>query len=518
MSESVARQRPSVDLDDFQRRMQTQQHSHQQYAQHQYSHEEDPLAELARIVGDQPDPYGDVFAQQPVTQAELRASYEPYSQAPLSQARREPSLGAPPPRFSADFASIEAGLRAAAAPPTQPLAPDLHADPHAGYGYVPEARPQTYSQHAGPQQTEAPEIWNEPAKASRAGSRRPVYAMAASIAIAVVGIGVAFAYKGTGSSPREIKTIMAANGPTKVQPPADPGTATADQDAGMSQQPSTKLVSREEQPVDLAQAVQDNAAARGAPDASNVPVPSSPSQAAGTTSPDYSNLGGATPDTAGAGTASPAYGGDQAGFGVGMPQPKRVKSVSVTPDGRIVNEAAASDTEQTALAVKSSDRAGPVTGSPLFPTQAPKSATRAGKTATPHRVAEAKPADDNADEAPAPKPAKKAKPVKVASAETGAADTADNAATDQAKPAGGTGGFAVQLAAPGSESDARSATSKLLKKFSGALSGRRLGFRRADSNGHTVYRVRVSSLSKDEATSLCSKLKSDGGSCFVAKN
>ena len=61
MSETVARHRPSVDLDDFERRarqpMRPQQH-HQGY-------EDDPLAELARLVGEEPDPYGDVFARSP---------------------------------------------------------------------------------------------------------------------------------------------------------------------------------------------------------------------------------------------------------------------------------------------------------------------------------------------------------------------------------------------------------------------------------------------------------------------
>jgi hypothetical protein len=33
-----------------------------------------------------------------------------------------------------------------------------------------------------------------------------------------------------------------------------------------------------------------------------------------------------------------------------------------------------------------------------------------------------------------------------------------------------------------------------------------------------VYRVRVGNMSREEAVSLCEKLKSDGGSCFVARN
>ncbi|MBX9741531.1 MAG: SPOR domain-containing protein, partial [Beijerinckiaceae bacterium] len=34
----------------------------------------------------------------------------------------------------------------------------------------------------------------------------------------------------------------------------------------------------------------------------------------------------------------------------------------------------------------------------------------------------------------------------------------------------------------------------------------------------SVYRVRVTGLSSEEANSLCAKLKASGGSCFVARN
>jgi cell division protein FtsN len=42
--------------------------------------------------------------------------------------------------------------------------------------------------------------------------------------------------------------------------------------------------------------------------------------------------------------------------------------------------------------------------------------------------------------------------------------------------------------------------------------------RSAEVNGRSVYRVRVGNMSREEAVSLCEKLKADGGSCFVAKN
>ena len=48
--------------------------------------------------------------------------------------------------------------------------------------------------------------------------------------------------------------------------------------------------------------------------------------------------------------------------------------------------------------------------------------------------------------------------------------------------------------------------------------GRHTAVEKADSNGHTVYRVRVVGLASDDANVLCSRLKAGGGACFVARN
>ncbi|VVB45346.1 putative Sporulation domain protein [Beijerinckiaceae bacterium RH AL1] len=521
MSETVARQRPPVDLDDFERRFrQTQRPAH---------HEDDPLAELARIVGDEPDPYGDVFAQQapPAHPApDFRPSFAPH-------ARQEPSFGdagaqAAKPRFLADFAAIEAGLRNAA---TQP--PHFHQEPQFGQQPQFDAHPQFAPGHdtqadyaepdyAFPPEPQAQADWAEqprPAKKRAVVGLKPAYAIAGSIAIAVVGIGVAFAYKGVGSSPREIKTIMAAAGPTKVQPPADAKDAGDQAASGQSQATPTKLVSREEQPVDLQQAVQDNAArdaaSRGT-DAASVPVPG---QGEGTMSPDYSTMGGAKTDTTAAAPAAQQPYSDQ-GFGVGMPLPKKVKSVMVKPDGTIVSGAQDAAPAAPQAAAPATDSIGALVGGAAPAAATPKAHAKGAKATARVATAAPTPAAEPADGADAPpvaaKPGKKTKPVKVAKAETGTETEAATDAGDDAKPAAGT--FAVQLGAPGSEAEARSATARFLKKYAGALHGQRLGFHRADSNGKTVYRIRVSSLSKADAASLCSKLKADGGTCFIAKN
>jgi cell division protein FtsN len=82
----------------------------------------------------------------------------------------------------------------------------------------------------------------------------------------------------------------------------------------------------------------------------------------------------------------------------------------------------------------------------------------------------------------------------------------------------GDGAFSVQLGAPGSEAEARSTFSSLQRRFPDQLSGQSPSIRKADVSGRTVYRLRVGSLSREEAQSMCSQLQSAGGQCFVARN
>ncbi len=111
---------------------------------------------------------------------------------------------------------------------------------------------------------------------------------------------------------------------------------------------------------------------------------------------------------------------------------------------------------------------------------------------------------------PAAEPHHSRKPVRVARADIGADETA---AVDAG---GGAGAFSVQLAAPGSEAEARSALNRLTRTYGAELRGYHLKFHEAKVANKTVYRVRVGGLSHASAISLCEKLKAKGGSCFVA--
>jgi cell division protein FtsN len=76
----------------------------------------------------------------------------------------------------------------------------------------------------------------------------------------------------------------------------------------------------------------------------------------------------------------------------------------------------------------------------------------------------------------------------------------------------------VQLRAAPSESEARASANELRQRHAGALDGNTPSVRQATVDGRTVYRVRVGGLSREAATSMCNRIKADGGSCFVASN
>jgi hypothetical protein len=296
--------------------------------------------------------------------------------------------------------------------------------------------------------------------------------------------------------------ILASTAPTKVAPPSDDTVRTDNEsgsllthDTAQARATSPKLVDTPEAPVDLSArpAVTPNAA-----DASPV-APASDTQIVATATP--------------AATSMPPVGAD----------PSRVKTISVRPDGTLISssyqsaDAAAAPAPATAppvaatpdkpqAAIADGEASSPAVELPtkLSP---PKSGARVvGKTDT------TAPADAGAGPVPTtPKP-KKPKPKPAADADAAKTDDA------QAAPAVASGGYAVQLAAPRSEDEAKGQIRSLQSKYADALGGASLGVRKADRHGEAIYRVRAGGLSKADAAAMCAKIKSAGGDCFVAKN
>ena len=85
-------------------------------------------------------------------------------------------------------------------------------------------------------------------------------------------------------------------------------------------------------------------------------------------------------------------------------------------------------------------------------------------------------------------------------------------------PAGAAGAFSVQLTSTTSVDEAKDAVDRLTRRFSSELGFYRPSVVKAEVSNKTVYRVRVKSLSSDDANTLCAKLKAGGGSCFVARD
>ncbi len=506
MTEPAIRQRQAVDLDEFERRLRAVAPTSKPT--------EDPLAELARLVG-QDDPFRQVFAEPMRTESARseRARIEPARAEPPRILRREP----PPLNAVPDTRPAAPGFAELRAPSGVPERAEIPQDPYWERHRAPEAADPGRGRELADDLYGAPkapddEQWlgedgqlpppPEEARPPRR-SRRGVYALSGAAAVALVTVGVLYLFKGTavmGTS--EPPTIRAALGPAKVAP-AGTSPDIADQDATVLDRNTadgtqqTQVVTREEQPVDLAQAT-------------NMPAPRSDDAAASPTPP---------------------------------LEPKRVKTVTVRPDGTIVSEDGSSQSRSIApIAMQAPTLASAPNPVNLPPaTKAPDNAAAAAapvaKAATPKttvriattpKAATAAGSNLTAGQPAKPRPAAKAVAPPTPAADTVEADATPPQATDtmptgatgptNTAASGGAAGFAVQLAAPASEQEARDLATRLQKKFASELAGYHPTIHRADAAGKQVYRVRVGNLSREDAVSLCEKLKAGGGACFIAKN
>jgi SPOR domain len=491
MSASGSRAMDEINLDEFERRLRA--------AGAQQSQAEDPLAELSRLVE---------FSHMGISNGETPARRP--TEAPV--ARAAPST------------SIEPGtLRPTLDDEVEELAPGAsEADRAARRDYEFDAR---HSDSAS-----APDPGEE---------RRPMRWKLAVSALALAGvamIGGVFALRGgMPGLKKDAPFIAAAQGPTKVAPPSDQ-TVTTSSDAGATllhdtgKPASVKVVNSEEQPVDLnAQAAANN--------------PAAPAVQGGTTDPALTAIIN-TP------LVAPQPGAPPKGMTSEFPDPKPVRTISLRPDGTPIGvgappdepasngNAAPAPVEQTSKPAvapsapqpaspapkTTSDAAGaaqPSTPKIELPTKLspPKSAARVavGKTDTtaPDGTAQIPPGEAQ-NSAPA-KPDKAAKKPKAGQVVDATETTGAIAPPVDATPATTSGGWSVQLAAPKSEAEAKSTAAKLTSKYGAELNGSQIGVHKAEVKGETIYRLRVSGLTKADAAAMCARLKGEGGQCFIAK-
>jgi hypothetical protein len=480
MSESV-KPRFAVDLNEIERQIAQAQGAPSQPGA---ATRGDPLAELARIVG-QEDPFQSLLSHDRTARPRNQANA---GLDDLFAVREEPA--------TAKVAQFPARQVASAQPAYQdpyPQAVPQAAAPAYGYqdqghdAYDAGAYGQEYYDENAPEQADQGYDHVGPVdyvQRQKPRSRKGLIAAGALLGAIVIGGGGAYLMSGNSASfsGGEPPLIQASNEPTKVQPQNPGGVEIPNQNKQIyeraNQNADTKVVSREEQPVDVKQTVRMN---NGAGDAT------------------------------GATGTEPAAPPRPAANGLNLGEPRKVRTVTIRPDGTVTQPEVAN--------------ARPPAG--VLPTMSLPPAAQAGAPA-PRSTPQAAPSTPAA--APAPKPVQAAAAPAASTPAPAAATPASGASPQRvasvqpvavapaaAPEVTATGGFAVQLGVRGSEKDAQSALEQLQKKYSD-LGGMPSMIRKAEVNGKSVYRVRVGPMSQDEASSLCSRLRGQGGECYVAKN
>jgi hypothetical protein len=456
--------------------------------------ESDPLAELARLIG-QTDPFGAAGKPLPPhplqSRANVRAQYQPAAEdeesAPagpppwMQRARQE----APPPEPEEpeyEPSPVHPLHRYAAQQPAAPVHEEYQEEaPHyaeaepqpdparyddALYGQIESGEQEFQRDPAYPDDPYAYESGYEEEPEPRKRSKGLVTVVAV-LALAVVGTGAAFAYRTYVGSPRtgEPPIIKADNSPTKVVPAPADGTATKTPDRMLPSDGGEKIVSREETPVD----VNSKSGVR------MVPL----------------NQNANPPPLASVTTAPPPPTAAQTGT---MPnnEPRKIKTLSVKGD--------AAD-------------AGVPAGAP--PPAKPAAAARAQATpatAAPQRNPSSANASANAPLSLSPQGGQQPDPAPTRLAATAPASV-------PAAPAAG-GGYVVQVSSQKNEADALSSYRVLQGKFPAVLGSRSASVRRADlGDKGVVYRAVVGPFgSSDEASQFCGNLKTAGGQCVILRN
>lgn len=535
MSEALRMRSPAVDLDEFERRLFAKAPAERA--------NDDPLAELSRIVGKN-DPFKGIFATPAPAPAVQPQTRDANAFGSLSTNVFAPKATPAP----ANQSVVPTPSLSFAAPPRQAPVPEPRVQnddafaPHyfdeAAVGPATTKEEADFFSYMAPSQTEeeAEPYYEEvePAAAEiRKSSFRGRAILMSFLLIGAIGGAAAIGWTGRNKTTADgsLPLIKAAATPVKVEAPKAETEADKAAAAAATPDANAKIVSKTEQPVDVVQPA-------GQPPIKIARViPMGGDQINAIASPAASTVDGA-------GAAAP-----------GLPAARAVKTVSVRPDGTIIGAPAAKPAASTAVAPTSiaqlaADSA-PIAPAPAAAapsrlplmasmgaparTPAPAAATPTDTAPTPparvttpkatiRATAPAKPVEQPKQAANQPLQlsplAGGAKPAKVA-AKPAAVDPINQAANEPlptATSAASSGTFAVQLAAPPTEAEAKATAAKLQSQFASELNGHRAVIRKADlGGGRTVYRVRVANLGRDEAVSLCESLKSSGGQCFISR-
>lgn len=497
MNDRIGKRRP-IDLEELDRQLRDPGAQKEKI-------DDDPLAELARLVNSAPDPFTPMFAK------DLQFNTDEFNSNPPPL----PPLGREAPSLRPTFDDGDAPWQ----PPEPTGEPPVGQDP---YDFGPDL--------IGLDGTAAP-----PKK------RRVGLFLGGGLAAIFLAIVGTLAFKGRVGSQSGPPTVLADSAPYRVPGAgqgASGGPAAAGGNADAVQ--SAHIVNNEEQPVDLAFAGSDqkSAAASSAAARSYFPTPKPVKTVSvrpdGTIiSEDGANQGTSTGDGSGAGaptasaptasapaaSAPPAApsapilaqkdaavaapstpASDRAAQPTPAAAPKTPAAASVSTPPSAPRAAASSPSASSSTS--SSHGGTPTIASLIDQTTGP----RATVPTTPSKVAtRVEPPDASAASRPViPRPPAVPKPIAAK----------PQAPLPQGAPVSGT--WAVQLAAPASEAEARGVIAKLQQKYGAELGGKKLAVRTVDLNGRQIWRVRAVDMSKAEAVDMCTRIKGSGGACFLA--
>ncbi len=564
---STSRPRAPIDLDEFERQlreMQTQ-------PKHTMS---DPLAELARIVG-QDDPF--LLSRDNKKQPEqalnagdsIKSSVEeklPTQEHAasifdeLTNLRRQTTRGATD-QGTFELDALPAGYQ------SHMSEDNLHEQPFSGE--PPEFLAGSHVDYSDNYDNTQP-------------SRSGLKIFGAMVALGSLAVAGVWGYSGLNNGPVKIAdntpVIAAKAGPVKEKPINPGGAEVPNLNADILQKNRDaskefpKLVPREEQPVDLSQAIKKDirrvdlgqVSENGAAPVVLVPVPNAQTNANTVNLQAISNpvsplavivpapkpqaVANSLPATAapsaassvtatGAVVSAPAIPAISSGSVPSLPSlpvpetssslnggPKKVKSVRITTGEPSVQAPAKTDTPapktvQKAVApkpAKTTPAQQKTMSDVALRSDVPEINSEAPLQITPPAGVSRKGQKIAANTMPivASPAAKAPKPVKVPveDAETAVEPQTETAPTRST----GAGKFSVQFGAPGSTTEAQSLISRLKSKYPSVMGSVDARVVKAQVNGRDVYRVRSGAVSKDQANALCADLKAAGGSCFIS--
>jgi hypothetical protein len=447
----------------------------------------DPLAELARLIG-QNDPFADLRRDSLRGEAPAAARQA----APADHARADWHSGHAEP-VDAPYGNTHGAPQAAPQFGARPHESQQYAEPPQDDGFQPAYDPAIYG---APPQNGDEAYYQGPAHLPQGDEsyddipepprRRGLATAMVLTALVILGVGGAYSYRamfGGGGMVMPIPVIKADTNPNKVVPAqsGEPSKLIYDRvgDSGQGE----KVVSREEQPVEIKDS------SRPAPRVI-FPTPSSSSDKPADSSATISSTLAALPSV-----------------GPASAEPKKIRTVTIRPDQPLALDPAAP--KPITPPARNAGAATVASNAGLTPANTRSVAPKPLAAAPPPPAADGAPLSISPQGASAPAPARPLPPPPTRTATAAASATAVEA-----------GAYTVQLSSQRSEPEAQASFRSLQSKFPSLLSDRQPIIRRADLGDKGIYfRAMVGPFtSAEEASGFCGSLKTAGGQCVVQRN